>query len=66
MHEQFPVWNNVSALISQVKMKERTKGPHDTVHISLAASGTGLATPSLTPLKSHGLHQEASASGDSQ
>jgi len=38
--------------ISQVKMKERTKGPHNTAHLSLTASGTGLATPSLTPLKS--------------
>lgn len=52
--------------ISQVKMKERTKRPHDTVHLPLAASGTGLATLSLTPWKSHHRHQGASASGDSE
>lgn len=40
--------------ISQVKMKERIKGPHDTVHISLAASGTGLALwHLLSPLWNH-------------
>lgn len=52
--------------LSQVKMKERTKGPHDTARISPAASGTDLDTPSLTPWKSHRLHQGASASGDSK
>lgn len=52
--------------ISQVKTKERTRSPHDTVHLSLAASGTGLAAPSLTPFKPHSLHEGASASGDSE
>lgn len=42
-----------------------TKGPHDTVHIPLVASGSALARPSLT-LWNHSLHQGASAYGPSE
>lgn len=37
--------------IFHVKLKERTEIPPDTVHISSAPSGTGLAPPSFTPFK---------------
>lgn len=42
-----------------------TKGPHDTVHIPLVASGSALARPSLT-LWNHSLHRGASAYGPSE
>lgn len=54
------------AFICLVKMKERTKGPQDTVHLSLAASGAGLAAPSLGPWKARSAHQGASAAAHSE